>query len=272
MRSTPHCRISLLSLTLIHSKVSEQASENDNGEHVRQQLDEKLRSSPTRAWSPKQDELPAQGDLQAHFYDHYRKVAEEYDKEFLKRHDEDLNTTLIFVSSPPGFDERMLTGYQAGLFSTVASALIIDIKSQLQPGPNDETAALFRILIYETDSITFGSDIPTLPQWSGPPRAIVQVQAILSASLAISLLSAFLAMLGKQWLNRYDSADMRGSATERGQNRQRKLDGIVAWYFNYVMESLPLMHDASGCTVTFRLCAVPIPLGFQHHCRRSSLG
>jgi len=48
-------------------------------------------------------------------------------------------------------------------------------------------------------------------------------------------------MLGKQWLNRYASTDMRGSAIERSQNRQRKLDGVVTWYFDHVMESLPLM-------------------------------
>lgn len=45
----------------------------------------------------KQDALPPQEDHQARFYENYRKVAEEYDKEFLKKHDEDLNTTLIFV-------------------------------------------------------------------------------------------------------------------------------------------------------------------------------
>lgn len=33
------------------------------------------------------------------FYECYRKVAGEYDKEFLKKHDDDLTTTLIFVSS-----------------------------------------------------------------------------------------------------------------------------------------------------------------------------
>ena len=80
---------------------------------------------------------------------------------------------------------------------------------------------------------------------------MVQVQAILFASLATSLLSAFLAMLGKQWLNRYASTDMRGSAIERSQSRQRKLDGIGAWYFDSVMESLPLMLQAAllllGC-------------------------
>lgn len=70
---------------------------------------------------------------------------------------------------------------------------------------------------------------------------MVQVQATLLASLTISLFSAFLAMLGKQWLNRYDSTDMRGSAIERSHNRQRKLGGIVAWYFDHVMGSLPLM-------------------------------
>jgi len=48
-------------------------------------------------------------------------------------------------------------------------------------------------------------------------------------------------MLGKQWLNRYASTDMRGTAIQRSQNRQRKLDGVITWYFDHVMESLPLM-------------------------------
>jgi len=64
---------------------------------------------------------------------------------------------------------------------------------------------------------------------------------MLYASLTASLFSAFLAMLGEQWLNQYVSTNMRGTAIERSQNRQRKLNGIVNWYFEYVMESLPLM-------------------------------
>ena len=77
---------------------------------------------------------------------------------------------------------------------------------------------------------------------------------MLYASLAASILSAFLAMLGKQWLNRYASVNMRGSAIERSQNRQRKLDGIVAWYFYHVMSSLPLMLQGAllllGCALS----------------------
>ena len=91
---------------------------------------------------------------------------------------------------------------------------------------------------------------------------MVQVQAILFASLAISIFSAFLAMLGKQWLNRYDSTDMRGSAIERSHNRQQKLGGIVGWYFDYVMQSLPLMLQAAllllGCALSRYLWEVDI--------------
>jgi hypothetical protein len=68
---------------------------------------------------------------------------------------------------------------------------------------------------------------------------------MLFASLAASLLSAFLAVLGKQWLNRYAITEIRGTAIERSQNRQRKLDGVTTWYFDHVMESLPLMLQAA---------------------------
>jgi len=123
----------------------------------------------------------------------------------------------------------------------VTSTFITQVDPQLQQDRNEETAALLRVLIYKIDNTTFGNEIPEVPQWAGPPRTMAQVEAILYASLAASLFSAFLAMLGKQWLNRYASIDMRGSAIERSQNRQRKLDGIVSWYFHHVMESLPLM-------------------------------
>jgi len=184
----------------------------------------------------------------------------------MKKYDEDLNTTLIFVSFVRGVGGRLLTGYQAGLFSAVASAFIIEVNSQLHQDPNNETAALLRVLIHKIDNTTFGNDIPILPQWTGPPQTIVHVQAILFASLAASLFSAFLAMLGKQWLNRYASTDMRGTTVERSQNRQRKLDGVVAWYFDHVMESLPLMLQAAllllGCALSRYLWGINITVAF----------
>ena len=55
------------------------------------------------SYSRGQGMAPVQKDLQTQFYKEYRKVAEEYDKEFIKIYDDDLNTTLIFVSPPSHF-------------------------------------------------------------------------------------------------------------------------------------------------------------------------
>lgn len=139
----------------------------------------------------------------------------------------------------------------------MASAFVIQVQPQLQPDPNEEATALLRVLLYKVDNTTFGAEIPVIPQWTGPPHTIVQAQAMLYASLCVSLFSAFFAMLGKQWLNRYDSADIRGSAIERSQNRQRKHNGVIVWYFNYAMESLPLMLQVAllllGCALSLYL-------------------
>ena len=153
----------------------------------------------------------------------------------MKKYDEDLNTTLIFVRRGSRSGAPVLIWITGGLFSAVTSTFIIEVNSELQKDPNDGTAALLRVLLYKMDNTTFGGDVPTVPLWPGPPRTIVQVQAILYASLAASLLSALLAMLGKQWLNRYVSTDMRGTAIDRSHNRQRKLNGIIGWYFHCAM-------------------------------------
>ena len=175
----------------------------------------------------------------------------------MKNHDEDLNTTLIFVGYAHCPGTRVLTWSQPGLFSAVTSAFIIQVHPQLQPDPTDETAALLRVALYKMDNTTFGGSIPPLPQWTGAPRRMIHIQAILYASLAASLFLAFLAMLGKQWLNRYASTDMRGTGIERSRDRQRKLDGIIAWYFDHMMESLPLMLQIAllllGCDLSLYL-------------------
>jgi len=53
--------------------------------------------------------LFTQGDHRARFFEDYRKEADEYDRDFMKKYDEDLNTTLIFVSFVQGFGGCTLT-------------------------------------------------------------------------------------------------------------------------------------------------------------------
>lgn len=134
---------------------------------------------------------------------------------------------------------------QAGLFSAVTSGFVLNIQNAIQPDPNEETAALLRVLIYKMDNTTFGGQPPPLQAWSGPDHDIVVCQTVLYTSLGISLLAAFLAMLGKQWLNRFGKVEVRGSEIDESRNRQRKLSGMVSWRFDLVMESLPLMLQSA---------------------------
>jgi len=64
------------------------------------------------------------------------------------------------------------------------------------------------------------------------------------ASLMISLLAAFVAMLGKQWLNRY-LRNSGGSTIERCGDRQHKYDGLEKWPLHFFVEGLPIMLQAA---------------------------
>ena len=57
----------------------------------------------------------------AEFYDKFQREADEYDHDFMKKYDEDLNTTLIFVS--PFFRIHPARGVNLGFLGTVRFVL-----------------------------------------------------------------------------------------------------------------------------------------------------
>ena len=130
---------------------------------------------------------------------------------------------------------------QSGLFSAVTSAFIINIQSELSPDYQKMNNVLLERLLNATTGTLPANSAPSVPRWSGPDPTIVQVQCVLYATLCATLLASFLAMLGKQWLNRYKQNETRGSAADRSRLRERKLTGLQTWNFHLVMESLPLI-------------------------------
>ena len=73
------------------------------------------------------------------------------------------------------------------------------------------------------------------------------------ASLLISLLAAFIAMLGKQWLNRY-LRNSGGSMIDRCGDRQRKCDGLEKWPLHLFVKSLPMMLQVALLLLACGLC------------------
>ena len=110
-----------------------------------------------------------------------------------------------------------------------------------------------RILIHSMNNSLFPGADPNSTIWTGPPPAIITVQSLLYASLTTSLFAAFLAMLGKQWVNRY-LRNRGGSAADKSRDRQRKLDGFEKWHFRLAIESLPVMLQLAllllGCALS----------------------
>ncbi|KIJ32509.1 hypothetical protein M422DRAFT_184449 [Sphaerobolus stellatus SS14] len=164
-------------------------------------------------------------DNTSHFWSVYHQVAKEHDQDFIDRHNSDLDSLLIF----------------AGLFSTVNSAFIVQMQADLSPNPSSTPNALLMLLIHTIDNATFADQNLTLPQWNGPCSTIVWTQAFAYASLTASLLAAFGAVLGKQWLAHYKSTHFgHGTLEKRGKQREEKYLGIKKWKLDAFLDSLPV--------------------------------
>ncbi|KAF8202018.1 hypothetical protein K438DRAFT_1965469 [Mycena galopus ATCC 62051] len=111
----------------------------------------------------------------------------------------------------------------SGLFSAVVSAFIIQIQPQFVPGQ------------------------PT-------PIQIVVAQSLLYITMFTTLLAAFFAVLGKQWIMYYQAAGSRGTIEERGLERQRKLDGLQRWKFDTVLQMFPLLLQIALAKFSIALC------------------
>jgi len=207
--------------------------------------------------SPFPNPLGQSRNPRVEFYDMYGQGADEYDNGLIMKYGNDLNITLVPVSVlvPPASVLALivLRGGKAALLSAVTSAFIIDIQRKLEPDYQEMNYRLLAIVAnVSLGNTPTGVDAAFAP-WNGPDPTIIRVQAFLYASLAASLLVVLVAMLGNQWLNRYSWTDARGSVADRCRHRQRKMEGMVTWHFDLVMECLPLMLQAALLLLSYAL-------------------
>jgi hypothetical protein len=115
----------------------------------------------------------------------------------------------------------------------------------MQPNPGDTTNALMVLLIKIIadghDDVNI-SDISSSTTYSS---STVWTQALAYASLGFSILAAFGAVMGKQWLNSYKTGRGRGTLEERGMQRQRKLDGLEYWQLQTVLKAFLVLLQMS---------------------------
>ncbi|KAG2133306.1 hypothetical protein DEU56DRAFT_692053, partial [Suillus clintonianus] len=121
-------------------------------------------------------------DVRSRFWTVYGRVAEEHDSEFLERYANDMDIILLF----------------SGIFSAVSASFIVAMESSLSPDPSDTTNALLTQLVQIGLGNLAAAGTEPASAWS-PSTSNVRIQGIAYASLCMSLLAAFGAVLGKQW-------------------------------------------------------------------------
>lgn len=162
---------------------------------------------------------------------------------------EDIDTLLVFVSCHglylPMFPSLILMVPQAGLFSAVITAFIIESYRSLQQQPEDITAQALVQISKQLASLSLNgnfinSTIPSVTSSFTVPRFSVQINTLWSLSLVIALITASLGILVKQWFHEYMARDTQ-DPREQVKILLFRIVGMEKWQVFKISAFLPLL-------------------------------
>lgn len=135
----------------------------------------------------------------------------------------------------------------------------------LSAAPGDETNRLLRLLIQGRQGMAISPEDLDPPSFI-PSRDVVRINQLFSVSLTCSMLAAFGALLGQQWITSYRRRPAGGFEEER-RERQRRLLGAKRWRLELVLELiLPMLLQISlvvfiaGMASYLRTLSAPVAL------------
>ncbi|KIY63961.1 hypothetical protein CYLTODRAFT_330998, partial [Cylindrobasidium torrendii FP15055 ss-10] len=135
----------------------------------------------------------------------------------------------------------------AGLFSAVLTTFVAQTSQSLSTDNAAVTVSLLVELVAVQRAGFAGNSLSEIASANTTPaiaRTDVWVNALWFTSLALSLASALLAVLSKQWLRQYLSFIL-GTARERALIRQFRYDGMEKYAVRTIVGLLPtLLHLA----------------------------
>ncbi|KAJ4493524.1 hypothetical protein C8J55DRAFT_417431, partial [Lentinula edodes] len=165
----------------------------------------------------------------------------------------------VYLDEANDFDDDMLRGFRetidsllvfAALFSGVITSFIIATITNLQPDYSQITAILLIEQVQLLRAAGNSTTISTIPRSSVDLQNVsvdmndLWVNGLFLASLSLALVTAFLSVLVKQWLQAYTSISA-GNAKQRAIIRQFRYAGIVKWKVPEIVGILPLILHTS---------------------------
>ncbi|TRM59219.1 hypothetical protein BD626DRAFT_572805 [Schizophyllum amplum] len=128
----------------------------------------------------------------------------------------------------------------AGLFSAVLTAFIIESYKWMMIQSDDVSADYLRQLVALTSGVDVSS-VSTIDKSSPlPTHVMVRINSFWFSSLTLSLSSALIGIVSKQWLREY----LRDTGHSHQTNlsvRQVKYEGLMKWYVGPVISTIPLL-------------------------------
>ncbi|KAK7456361.1 hypothetical protein VKT23_010608 [Stygiomarasmius scandens] len=169
----------------------------------------------------------------------------------------------VYLDEAENYDDDMLKGFRdtidsllvfAALFSAVVTTFVIKTIEALEPDFGQITAQVTATFMQEqiqilraAGNITAINIIPSSTiNLDGVPASTkdLWINGFFFASLSLSLATALISVLVKQWLQAYTSLSS-GNAKERAMIRQFRFSGFEKWGMQGIIGGLPLILHAS---------------------------
>ncbi|KAG8918107.1 hypothetical protein FRC02_002650 [Tulasnella sp. 418] len=167
--------------------------------------------------------IPPEFGYGLQYWSEYLDVAQIHDKDFAGGLHTQLDSLLTF----------------AGLFSGINTGFMVLSLGLLSATPTEQTNALLRILLSQTNVSTAILEEAS-PPWS-LKSAGVRSCYFLASSLSCGLLASVGAILGKQWLAYCEKSSAVGNLEDRVANHQNLTDGLDIYSFREFLYSLSLL-------------------------------
>ncbi|KAG5340079.1 hypothetical protein C0989_002879 [Termitomyces sp. Mn162] len=172
--------------------------------------------------------------------------------------EEDTRVWDIYLDQAKKYDADMIQGFRniiddllvfAPLFSAVVATFAARTSQTLQP---DNTQILASLLLENSQLFRTAGNSIVMDTVSAAIRgsrrtsADLWVNGLFITSLTLSLSTALLTILAKQWIQAY-TATVPGDAKTRALVHQFRLQGLIKWRLGDIIESLPLiLHFSIG--------------------------
>ncbi|KAG8947968.1 hypothetical protein FRC04_010165 [Tulasnella sp. 424] len=164
---------------------------------------------------------PAFGLDGGHFYKHYDRLAKNLDEDLVESIRETLDGLLVF----------------SGLFAGVNSAFLAISLSMMSPDPTETTQDLVRELIRISANSTLTPTADLQPAAFSPTSDAILVNQLFTGSLTCSLVAAFFAVLGKQWIAYYKKRGGGGVEKQRWEQLKRSM-AAERWHLLGVLDTV----------------------------------